>query len=69
MSTEPEMEGTRPKDPPSSSETKGRGGLVGFVASDHRYVFLGTSARSLVGLALANQPHSASSFLARSYAV
>ena len=69
MSTEPEMEGTRPKDPPSSSETKGRGGLVGFVASDHRYVFLGTSALALVGLALANQPHSASSFLARSYAV
>lgn len=44
-------------------------GFARFVQEDHRYVFLGTSAIACVGLALANQPHSPSSFLLRSYAV
>ncbi|MCC6107113.1 MAG: amino acid ABC transporter permease [Atopobiaceae bacterium] len=44
-------------------------GFARFVREDHRYVFLGTSAIACVGLVLANQPHSPSSFLLRSYAV
>lgn len=43
-------------------------GFAHFVRDDHRYVFLGTSAIAVVGLWLANQPHSPSSFLLRSYA-
>lgn len=57
----------------SSSEPavqrKERRGLAGFVLNDHRYVFLGTSVVALLGLWLANQPHSEWSFLAGSYAV
>lgn len=57
----------------STSEAMSRGGgrrgLVGFILDDHRYVFLGTSVIALLGLWLANQPHSEWSFLAGSYAV
>lgn len=48
-------------------EKKGRRGLAKLFLDEHPYVFLGTSAFALVGLALANQPHPASSFLAKSY--
>ena len=50
-------------------EKKGLGAFAAFLTSDHRYVFLGTSAFALVGLILGNSAHSASSFLAASYAV
>lgn len=48
---------------------KERHGIAGFFLNDHRYVFLGTSVFALLGLVLANQPHSSWSFLAGSYAV
>ena len=44
-------------------------GFAHFVKEDHRYVFLGTSAIAVVGLWLANQPHSPSSFLLHAYGV
>lgn len=68
MSTEQERGHNQPVQPPSNQKPKKRGGFVGFFVNDHRYVFLGTSVFALIGLALANQPHSASSFLAHSYA-
>ncbi len=43
--------------------------LASFVTSDHRYVFLGTSAFAAIGLMLANSVHPASSFLAPIYGV
>lgn len=43
--------------------------LARFVAADHRYVFLGTSAVALCGLWLSMQPRSSMSFLAPVYAL
>ena len=54
---------------PEVAAQKSRGRLATFFCDDHRYVFLGTSAFALIGLALGNSPHSASSFLAASYVV
>lgn len=56
---------------PSTDEKGGRqqGRLVRFLRADHRYVFLGTSAVALIGLACGNQSHSSWSFLAASYAL
>ncbi|MBQ9058285.1 MAG: amino acid ABC transporter permease [Atopobiaceae bacterium] len=45
------------------------GRIASFFKDDHRYVFLGTSAFALVGLWLAMQPRTPSSFLAQSYAL
>ena len=54
----------------TAKPAKGRlGKIAAFFRDDHRYVFLGTSVFALVGLMLANSPHSASSFLMESYAV
>ena len=63
MSTTPEGA------PGQANGRKGRGRLAGFLLSDHRYVFLGTSALALVGLALGSSAHSPSSFLAASFLV
>ena len=65
MSTTSEAAGTSPAAP--AQKTRGR--LASFFCDDHRYVFLGTSAFALIGLALGNSAHPASSFLAASYAV
>ena len=65
MSTTSEAAGTSPAAP--AQKTRGR--LASFFCDDHRYVFLGTSAFALIGLALGNSVHPASSFLAASYAV
>lgn len=54
---------------PDAPAQKTRGRLAAFFCDDHRYVFLGTSAFALIGLALGNSAHPASSFLAASYAV
>ena len=54
---------------PEVAAQKSRGRLATFFCDDHRYFFLGTSAFALIGLALGNSPHSASSFLAASYVV
>ncbi|MGI6754767.1 MAG: amino acid ABC transporter permease [Atopobiaceae bacterium] len=43
--------------------------LARFVAADHRYVFLGTSAIALVGMWFSMQPRSTWSFLAGAYAL
>ena len=64
MSTTPEVAGTA-----TAAAQKTRGRLAAFFCDDHRYVFLGTSAFALIGLALGNSAHSASSFLAASYVV
>lgn len=64
MSTTPEVAGTA-----TAAAQKTRGRLAAFFCGDHRYVFLGTSAFALVGLALGNSAHSASSFLTASYVV
>lgn len=64
MSTTPEVAGTA-----TAAAQKTRGRLASFFCDDHRYVFLGTSAFALVGLALGNSAHSASSFLTASYVV
>ena len=65
MSTTSEAAGTSPAAP--AQKTRGR--LASFFCDDHRYVFLGTSVFALIGLALGNSAHPASSFLAASYAV
>ena len=65
MSTTSEAAGTSPAAP--AQKTRGR--LASFFSDDHRYVFLGTSVFALIGLALGNSVHPASSFLAASYAV
>lgn len=65
MSTTSAAAGTSPAAP--AQKTRGR--LASFFCDDHRYVFLGTSAFALIGLALGNSAHPASSFLAASYAV
>lgn len=65
MSTTSEAAGASPAAP--AQKTRGR--LASFFCDDHRYVFLGTSAFALIGLALGNSVHPASSFLAASYAV
>lgn len=44
-----------------------KGGLKGFLATDHRYVFLGTSVIALIGMWLSMQPRSTWSFLAGVY--
>jgi putative lysine transport system permease protein len=46
-----------------------RGALATFVASDHRYVFLGTSAVALIGMRLSMAPRSTWSFLAGVYSL
>ncbi len=54
----------------TAKPAKGRlGKIAAFFKGDHRYVFLGTSVFALIGLMLGNSPHSASSFLMKSYAV
>lgn len=53
----------------SQAKAPARKGFAHFVLDDHRYVFLGTSAFALIGLWLANQPHSAMSFLKDCYAL
>ena len=55
--------------PDQTAGGRGRGRLASFLLSDHRYVFLGTSALALVGLALGSSAHSPSSFLAASFLV
>ena len=54
-------------DPAGSSRSGNR--LTRFVAADHRYVFLGTSAIALVGMWLSSQPRTEMSFLAGVYAL
>ena len=54
---------------PAAGAQKTRGRLASFFCDDHRYVFLGTSAFALIGLALGNSAHPTSSFLAASSAV
>ncbi|WP_077597343.1 amino acid ABC transporter permease [Olsenella urininfantis] len=44
-------------------------GPCAFARSEHRYVFLGTSAIALVGIWLGRRPHPKGSFLAGSYAL
>ena len=46
-----------------------RGALATFVASDHRYVFLGTSVVALIGMRLSMAPRSTWSFLAGVYSL
>ena len=44
-----------------------RGRLAAFLARDHRYVLLGTSAVAFAGMLLSSQPRPALSFLAQAY--